>query len=367
MKPEPFRIEPIFSPRLWGARSLAPLFPEKSNLTEPLGEAWLTGVDCRIANGPFAGKTLGQAWKEMTTAWRGLEFQDEADFPLLLKFIFPTDKLSIQVHPDDTYAAAHESAAGGKGKTEMWYVVSAEPGARLLAGLKPGVTKERVLSALAGHTLEDLFQSHEVRAGDTYFIPAGTPHTIGPGMIICEVQEYSDLTYRLYDYGRVDANGKSRELHIEKALEVMNYSPTIGGKIELRPPQTLRGRLWVDLVECPYFSTSRFEFDQPIQDHSRIRPTPPMQFGLWIFLEGEGQVNWFCHRYDKSKSSVGRFSYKPGECWFLPGVFWGHGFYPKNKTSMLVASPRNPKFNLTKHGRVTPPREESWMRRLFGR
>ncbi len=367
MRPEPFRIEPTFVPRIWGARSLAPLYPEKSNLPEPIGEVWLTGVDCRVASGPFAGQTLAQAWKEMTPAWRGLKFEDEDDFPLLLKFIFPTDNLSIQVHPDDAYAARHETPAGGRGKTEMWHVISAELGARLLAGLKPGVTKEKFLAALADHSLENLFQSHEVRAGDTFFVPAGMPHTIGPGMIICEVQEYSDLTYRVYDYGRVDAHGKPRELHIEKALEVMNYSPTIGGKVEPRPVRAFDKMLRLDLVECPYFSTSRFEFDEPIEDHSRIRLGPPIQFKLWTFLEGEGQISWLCRRYDKSKVIGGRFSYKPGECWFLPAVFWGRGYYPKTKTSVLVASPHNPKFNLPMFGRVTSPREKSWIRKLLGR
>src|SRR5258708_8631 len=134
------------------------------DLTPPIGEAWLTGLDCRIANGQFEGLTLGQAWKEMTIPWRGSRLQNETEFPLLVKFIFPTDKLSIQVHPDDAYAAAHEAAAGGRGKTEMWYVISVEPGARLLAGLKPGVTKERFLTALAHHALDDLFLSHEVCA-----------------------------------------------------------------------------------------------------------------------------------------------------------------------------------------------------------
>src|SRR5437899_1129381 len=221
----------------------------------------------------------------------------------------------------------------------MWYVASAEPGARLLAGLKPGVTKERFLASLADHTLEDLFQSHEVHAGDTFFIPAGMPHTIGPGMIICEVQEYSDLTYRVYDYGRVDANGHPRELHIEKALDVLNYSPTIGGKVEARQVRSSDEMLRLHLVECPYFSTSRFEFDQPIEDHSRIRPGPPMEFKLWAFLEGEGQINWLCHSYDESEVKSGRFSYKRGECWFLPALFWGRGYYPKNKTSVFVSSP----------------------------
>lgn len=348
-------------------RSLTPLFPEKTNLPEPIGEVWLTGVDCKVITGPFAGKILGQAWKEMTPAWRGLRFKDEADFPLLLKFIFPADKLSIQVHPDDAYAALNEATAGGRGKTEMWYVVSAEPGARLLAGLKPGVTKESFLAALAEQTLEDLFQSHEVRASDTFFIPAGMPHTIGPKIVICEVQEYSDVTYRVYDYNRVDSNGKPRELHIEKALEVMNYSPSIGGKVEPRPVRTFDKKVWLDIVQCSYFSVSRFEFDQPIEDHSRIRPAPPQEFKFWVFLEGEGQIAWHCNRYDGSKSNSGKFTYKQGECWFLPAVFMGRGYYPKTKTSVLVASPHNPKLNSTKYGYPTPPRKKTWVRRLLGR
>ncbi len=345
--PEPFRIEPIFSERLWGARSLAPLFPEMHDLNPPIGEAWLTGLDCRIANGQFAGQTLGQAWKEMTIPWRGSKSQQDTEFPLLLKFIFPTDKLSIQVHPNDAYAAAHEASADGRGKTEMWHVVSAEPGARLLAGLRPGVTKERVLSALADHTLEDLFQSHEVHAGDTFFIPAGTPHTIGPGMIICEVQEYSDLTYRLYDYGRVDANGKPRELHVVKALEVMSFDPSAGGKVEPRPHLIVNRKLGEYLVDCPYFSTQRLEFEQLV--HFNMRPSLPERFSLWVFLEGEGVVGWSCNPHDMSRYNSGDFHYKQGECWFVPAVIGSHGYYPKKKTSVLIASPHNPNHDLEKN------------------
>ena len=117
LSPEPFRIEPIFSPRIWGSRSLAPLFPNKTDLAEPLGEAWLTGVDCKIVTGPFAAKSLGAAWHEMPVDWRGSALKTVKDFPLLAKFIFPKDKLSIQVHPDDAYASVHEKAAGGRGKT----------------------------------------------------------------------------------------------------------------------------------------------------------------------------------------------------------------------------------------------------------
>ncbi len=154
---QPFRIEPTFSPRIWGSRSLAPLYPEKTILAEPIGEAWLTDINCRIGNGAFAGKTLAEAWRQMPAEWRGSNFAEPGDFPLLVKFIFPTDKLSIQVHPDDAYASVHERANGGRGKTEMWHVVSAKPGASLLLGLKPSVTREEFLEALENHTLEDLF------------------------------------------------------------------------------------------------------------------------------------------------------------------------------------------------------------------
>ena len=343
VRPEPFRIEPAFVPRIWGARSLAPLFPEMHDLEPRIGEAWLTGLDCRIANGQFAGRTLRAAWEEMTLGWRGSRFQDEADFPLLLKFIFPKDKLSIQVHPDDAYAAAHEQAAGGRGKTEMWHVVSAEPGARLFAGLRAGVTRESFLAALADHTLEDLFQSHEAHAGDTFFIPAGTPHTIGPNMVICEVQEYSDLTYRIYDHNRIDANGKPRQLHIEKALEVINFVSTGDTKVTPRPVLIRKKKIWERLVDCSYFDTLKCEFEEPI--HMAAHKSSE-RFSLWVFLEGEGSIGWSsAHHGIFGGSYSGQFTYKLGECWFVPAEFASRGYYPKKKTSVLIASPRNPKHD----------------------
>src|ERR1700722_694652 len=162
LNPAPQRLEPIFSPRIWGNRSLAPLFPDKTDLAEPLGEAWLTSVDSRIATSEFRGKTLGAAWREMPAEWRGTQFSANDQFPLLVKFIFPTDMLSLQVHPDDAYASVHEKAAGGRGKTEMWHVVSAEPGAELLFGLKPGSNKQQFLARLKDQTLESIFQPVDV-------------------------------------------------------------------------------------------------------------------------------------------------------------------------------------------------------------
>ena len=319
MKPTLTRIEPIFSPRIWGARSLAPLFPEKSNLSEPLGEASLTGVDCKIASGPFAGKTLGDAWAEMPAEWRGGDLASLGYFPLLVKFIFPTDKLSIQVHPNDAYASAHEKAAGGRGKTEMWYVVSASSGAQVLVGLKPGVDREKFREGLKRQTLENLFQAVPVQEGDTLFVPAGTPHTICAGMVICEVQEYSDLTYRVYDYGRVDASGKPRELHIEKALEVTNFGPLAGGKITpLSLPAS--GATRSLLVACNFFATERWECTARtaiIVNGAR--------FELVVILEGAGSFSW--------PDSAAR--YHPGECWLVPasqGCVW---LQPEAPTSLI--------------------------------
>lgn len=319
--PEPFRIEPIFSPRLWGSRSLAPLYPEKTNLAEPLGEAWLTGMDCKIATGPFAGKTLGQAWPQMNVSWRGEDFQERADFPLLLKFIFPKDKLSIQVHPDDAYAADHEQAAGGRGKTEMWHIVSAEPGARLLAGLKPGVTREKFKAALAEHRLEELFQAHEVRAGDTFFIPAGTPHTIGPGMIVCEVQEYSDLTYRVYDYGRVDSQGRPRELHIDKALQVMKFGDCAPSKTSPLPLPGERGRKTL-LAGCSYFAAERWEFRATVNADSLRK-----SFELLAVLDGTGHIHW------QGKP----LEYRLGQCWFIPASLGTFSLQPEKGTAVIRA------------------------------
>lgn len=294
----------MFVPRIWGMRSLAPLFPGKTNLPEPIGEVWLTGVDCKVATGPFAGKTLGEAWREMPAEWRGTRFAQPDDFPILIKFIFPNDKLSIQVHPDDAYAAAHEKAAGGRGKTEMWHVLSADPGAQVLVGLKPGVDEERFLDSLKSQTLEGLLQAHRVRAGDTFFVPAGTPHTIGSGMIICEVQEYSDLTYRVYDYGRIDAHGKPRELHIEKALEVMDFGKYAGGPIRWSTPMNEVGTAYVFyLAACRYFVTEKWEIDGWAKSDTDLR-----QFELLVVTRGRGVIHW----------EQGEAEYSSGESWFVP-------------------------------------------------
>jgi mannose-6-phosphate isomerase len=319
VKPEPFRIEPKFVPRIWGARSLAPLYAEKSNLPEPIGEVWLTGVDCKVASGPFAGKTLGEAWGEMPPEWRGTRFTEPCDFPILVKFIFPNGKLSIQVHPDDAYATAHEQAAGGRGKTEMWHAVSAEPGAHVLVGLVPKARAEHFLKAIETQTLEQIFVHWRVQTGDTFFVPAGTPHTIGPGMVLCEVQEYSDLTYRIYDYGRVDARGKPRELHIEKALEVIEFGRPISGKVSRihLPGHGMQNSL---LTACRYFATERWKITAPTEALSDSQ-----HFDLLVILSGSGDFTW------ESMPA----SYRSGECWLVPAALGKFSVNPNEPSKLL--------------------------------
>lgn len=319
LEPVLTRIDPIFSPRPWGARSLAPLFPEMVNLPEPIGEAWLTALDSQVANGPLAGKSLGEAWRAMPAQWRGAHAAGFEEFPLLVKFLFPHDKLSIQVHPDDSYAGIYEQAAGGRGKTEMWHIVSAEPGAALLLGLKPGVTREAFLEGVARHTVEDLFVRYPVSTGETYFVEAGTQHAILPGMVVCEVQEYSDLTYRVYDYGRVDSAGKSRELHLQKALQVTRFEGTRSGRISplaLHSPDANKHLL----AACEYFATERWDCDR-----TTLMEGDPAEFQLLIFLCGRGEL------HDSASASP----YQPGQAWFLPANLPLTVLHPSEPTSLL--------------------------------
>jgi len=321
VKPSPARLDPIFSQRPWGARSLAPLFPEKSDLREPIGEAWLTGLDCRFADGPFAGQTLGEAWSQMDLAWKGTAMQSTNDFPLLVKFLFTREKLSVQVHPDDDYAARNETAAGGRGKTEMWYALRAEAGAEVLLGLKPEVTREEFQKAIADGTAERCLERVPVHEGDAIFVPARTAHTIGAGLLLCEIQEYSDLTYRVYDYDRRDASGKARELHIEKALEVLRFGKQHGGKTT--PVRITRdGVSETYLAACPYFATEKWGFRERIAAASSRE-----HFDLLIFLEGTGRIEW----------ADGAAEYAPAQAWIFPAALGAYELAPRSATSLLRA------------------------------
>jgi mannose-6-phosphate isomerase len=313
------RFAPAFYPRIWGAPSLAPLFPDAPASEEPIGEAWLTGHDCVFATGRWAGHKVREAWQQMTLEWRGTRLAAQPHFPLLVKFIFPDDKLSVQVHPDDDYARKHEASAGGIGKTEMWYVASARPGAQVMVGLKTSVTRESFRQAIVDGTAEDCVEHWPVKTGEAIFVPAGTVHTIGPGVVLCEIQENSDLTYRVYDYNRRDARGKARPLHVEKAFDVINFGEQSGGRIE--PLRIRRGAVTETyFVACRYFATEKWEFAERI-----AAVTSPEHFDLLVFLEGRGRLNW-------SGSSV---DYAPAQVWMLPATLGAYHLEPQQPTALL--------------------------------
>lgn len=279
----------------------------------------MTGNQSRFANGPFAGQTLAEAWPTMPPAWIGTCVEREAGFPLLVKFIFTEERLSVQVHPDDTYAAEHERAAGGRGKTEMWYAVRARPGAEVSLGLKPAVTRESFRSAIEEGRAEDDLQCVSMLQGDAIFVPAGTAHTIGPGLLLCEIQQNSDLTYRVYDYNRRDARGRTRPLHIEQALAVMRFGAQRGGKVV--PAEVKCGAVTKSfLVACRYFATEKWEFDERV-----VAESSPEHFELLIFLHGSGAIHF----------GGAHAKYNFGQVWMIPAAMGRFELAPSSRTSLL--------------------------------
>jgi len=279
----------------------------------------MTGNECRFANGPFAGARLGDAWFMMPPEWTGTRIDRTGGFPLLVKFIFPADKLSVQVHPDDRYASRHEAAAGGRGKTEMWYAVHADPGAEVLLGMRPDVTLDDFKRAIADGTAERCLERVPLRAGEAVFVSAGSAHTIGPGLVLCEVQQQSDLTYRVYDYNRRDAQGRPRELHVDKALDVMRFGRQTCGRLE--PARVERGGVSETyFVACKYFATERWNFAA-----SAPAVASPEHFDALIVLEGNGSIRW------SGKSA----EYAPGQVWLIPAALGEYELAPATRTSIL--------------------------------
>lgn len=250
----PLLLQGRLQPYIWGGRNLNHLAGKVLPESTIIGESWETAIESVVRNPPHAGATLGalvERFGERLIGTRAVEVFGPR-FPLLAKFLDAQQWLSVQVHPNDAYAAAHEN--GQLGKTEAWYILHAEPGAKLVYGLARAATRDEVRQAIASTRLEDLLYTFEACEGDVIFVPSGTVHAIGAGIVLYELQEYSDLTYRLYDYGRLQADGKPRELHIEKGLEVMRY-----GRMEVERvtpvPVALPGGAGSRriLVACRYF------------------------------------------------------------------------------------------------------------------
>jgi mannose-6-phosphate isomerase len=256
----PLLMIPAFDPRPWGTEDLSPIYPNQRFDTK-IGEAWLTGDQCKVANGPLAGKTLAQLSAQYQRELVGEAARDATRFPLLLKFLFPHEKLSVQVHPDDEQALR---VGQPWGKTECWYVADAKPGAQIGLGLKNGATARELEEAIHQQRAEELLNWIDVYAGDMIYVAGGTVHTLGPGSVIVETQQQSDTTYRLYDYGR------PRELHLKDGMAAVKEKVKSGKVLQRAAAQIPDGKSgYKSLVAAPYFVVDRFEAGESVQLSTR--------------------------------------------------------------------------------------------------
>ncbi len=247
-------MQPAFDPRPWGTLDLSPIYPNHK-FEEKIGEAWLTGDAGKVANGPLSGRSLADLSVKYGRDLVGDATLDPKRFPLLLKFLFPQEKLSVQVHPDDEAA---RRVGLPSGKTECWYVAHARPGAQIALGLKPGVTRDQFALSIAQNRAEEMLNWINVYPGEMIYVTGGTVHTLGPGSIILETQQQSDTTYRLYDYGR------PRELHLKEGLAVIKESSGSGKVIRPAPSKVNGGaNRRAPLISAPYFTVDMFELKGP--------------------------------------------------------------------------------------------------------
>ncbi|MGI6141387.1 MAG: mannose-6-phosphate isomerase, class I [Caldicoprobacterales bacterium] len=285
----PLFFTPIHKERIWGSGKLADKY---NRLLEhdKIGESW--EISCHkngmsvISNGPLKGVGLDEAIEKYGKELLGSEVYHEnyRKFPLLIKILDAADWLSVQVHPGDRYAMLHEK--GELGKTEMWYIIDAEPGAKLIYGIRKGIDKATLRRNVDEGRLEECLQELEVKAGDVLYIPAGAVHAIGEGILICEIQQNSDTTYRVYDWNRVDDKGRQRELHIEKALDVIDFDAgecgTLTGlKVEERGGQRIL------YIACDYFAVEELR----IQGNMEI-VMDGRRFQTLTCIDGQGTIEF---------------------------------------------------------------------------
>ncbi len=276
----PFLMLPAFDPRPWGTLDLSPIYPNQK-FTQKIGEAWLTGDNCQVSNGPFAGRTLSDLSKEFGVELVGSAAPDPQRFPLLLKFLFPAEKLSVQVHPDDATAQRFGEPWG---KTECWYVAHARPGSKVALGLKPGVTRAQLARAIHGKQAEELLNWVNIYSGEMIYVAGGTVHTLGPGSVLVETQQQSDTTYRLYDYGR------PRPLHLEHGLASVKEKVASGKVIRPAPVSLSGGKSRCSsMIAAPYFTVDFCEL-KDAQDFSTRDASGKNSVQILVALDGCGVV-----------------------------------------------------------------------------
>jgi len=260
----PFKFNPIFKERIWGGTKLETQFGKKLNGKTNIGESWeLSAVEGDVSvvcNGDLAGNDLQELIEIYMDDLVGEKVYKKYgnEFPLLIKFIDANDDLSIQVHPDDKKAKERHNAYG---KTEMWVALDDSENPKLITGFNQDTDKDTFLKKLEDHTLTDLFNYEEVKKGDVFFVPAGRVHAICAGNLIAEIQQTSDITYRIYDYDRKDNEGNGRELHLDLSLDVMDFKKVKDPKVVYAPEENKP----VDLVDCKYFTVNRLDLSLPLK------------------------------------------------------------------------------------------------------
>jgi len=329
----PLQLSTAFKPKIWGREDLSPIYsaPEetdslaskKSELSggvskpgELIGEVWATDDTSRFLNGPVAGLTLDEVSEKYGpelhgSAWKGRRF------PLLAKYIFTSDWLSVQVHPDDEYARLHDP--GNVGKCEMWYFLQADATAEILLAVKPGVNKQALKAAFEKGTSKELLARHYPKAGEAIFVPPGTVHALGPGLVLFEVEQNSDLTYRLDDFGRVGLDGKPRPLHLAKGMDVIQENLPPRRQLprwEFQEPFGTRRYI----MACRYFAVEEIFLRKMAAFKSS-----PQRVEVYSVLKGEGRV----------ENTAGWLGYRTGETWIIPPAVGAYRFVPQQSTRFL--------------------------------
>ena len=292
---EILKLIPVCKNYIWGGMKLKEVYGKQTDLS-PVAESWELSFHPDGPTRVEGGRALADAFPH--EAW-GENCARFDRFPMLIKFIDAAQNLSVQVHPSDAYALEQENSYG---KTEAWYVVGAEPGAGLYVGFRRDVSREEYEKAIKQGTLTELLNFYEVKPGECYFIPAGTIHAIGAGCLVCEVQQNSNLTYRVFDYDRRDKNGNPRELHVEKALDVVR--PFTDAEVDAIRYEARDDRDGVGtLAHCRYFRTERLTADP-----ARLEMAGADSFHALLCVAGAGEILCGEERYAVQK----------GECWFIP-------------------------------------------------
>lgn len=295
MKPNlyPLQFEPILKDRIWGGEKLKTLLnkPITSKIT---GESWelstVEGDVSTVANGELKGKSLMELIDDTPNEILGTRVYERfgKQFPLLFKYLDAREDLSIQVHPNDKLAKERHNSFG---KTEMWFVTQADPDARIIVGFKENSSKEEYLKHLHDNTLVSILDDVKAKAGDVFFLETGTVHAIGAGLVVAEIQQTSDITYRLYDFDRVDAQGNKRELHVDLALDAINYN-----KVDTQKKYDSKANTSNVVVDCPYFTTNFI----PLEDKVEIAKSGET-FTVYMCIEGSFEIEYdgFKHTYIK--------------------------------------------------------------------